>query len=185
MIDDKQLFILFLILIIILLGFLIKKCKDKENNTNENFSLQLPFHHKNQEVNHYNRKKPVSEKLIKPHNQINVSESHPYNIFPKEKNIVECQRKNNQIFRHSKKQKQGPVEYTNTKTHIGPSKNFHQCFNNGDKNIKNDLGWRELELKYKTNQDKYSSSLNPNNNLNNPAGSNYLSNLENLENVYF
>lgn len=184
--DEKEIYLIFLIIVFFLVTFIILNCKNKKYN--ENFSMQLPMPQNQEnikEINQYHIKKQISNQDIKPSNQINVKEAHPYNIFPKEKKIVDCVQAHNKEYKHSQKQKEGPIEYTNNKTHIGPSNNFHQCFNNGDKNISNDLGWRELELKYKTNRPNYQKGLNPDNNLNNPAAANYLANLPNLENLYF
>ena len=183
--DDNQIFFVCLIVVILLVGFIISECHKNKNN--ENFSMQLPLpqnQYRDNLINQYNVKKQNNNQNINPVNQNNVNEAHPYKLFPKEKKIMKCHTEHNKHYRHSKKQKAGPVEYTNTKTHIGPSNNFHQCFHNGSQNINSDLGWRGLEFDYKKNNQKYIDSLNPNNNLNNPAGANYLASLQNLENVY-
>ena len=181
--------------VIVILVCLIYKCNNNKNNAESfvNTPYNLPH---NIGVNQYNSQygndnhnnnnnnsknsKNRSIKAVDPH--LN-NESHPYEYTSSQKSIGACMQDNLKEYRHSLKQKHGPVEYTNNKTHIGPQNNFHQCFANGGHNLR-DLGWETMSKDLK--------KLNPNqsfhsNQENNPAATNYLENMkhQNLENVYF
>jgi len=145
-------------------------------------------------VNQYNRKKRSSQDT-KPNgydssnelcymndtNKINdsycrMSNKNALDIsLENEKEIKECIKQNNIDFIQSSKN--NLVEFTNGKKHLGPVKNFHQCFNN-DNFKSNELGWRNWWIKNKTK-----NNVNPIKNTN-KFMENYLNNLEHLKNIY-
>ena len=135
-------------------------------------------------VNPYNRRKRNQKNVIAS-NQDNeyceYSENKLYNnqnldiSLENEKEIKKCIKQNNVDFIQSNKN--NLVEFTNGKKHLGPVKNFHQCFNNENFKL-NDLGWRNWWIKNKTK-----NNVKPTKNTN-KFMENYLDNLEHLKNIY-
>ena len=135
-------------------------------------------------VNPYNRRKRNQQNVIAS-NQDNkyceYSEEKLYNnknldiSLENENEIKKCIKQNNIDFIQSSKN--NLVEFTNGKKHLGPVKNFHQCFNN-DNFKSNDLGWRNWWIKNKTK-----NNVKPTKNTN-KFMENYLDNLEHLKNIY-
>lgn len=111
-------------------------------------------------INHYTRKKrknnnnfvdnkeKINNKFIndKENSDYEEYENNMQNLF-NEDEIKKCVKQNNLDYFHSQQKKADLVEFTNGKTHIGPVKNFHQCFNN-DNFKNNDLGWRKFINNY-------------------------------------
>lgn len=136
-------------------------------------------------VNPYNRRKRNQKNVIASNQDNEYCEysenSELYNnnkldiSLENEKEIKECIKQNNVDFIQSSKN--NLVEFTNGKKHLGPVKNFHQCFNN-DNFKSNDLGWRSWWIKNKTK-----NNVKPIKNTN-QFMENYLDNLEHLKNIY-
>lgn len=201
MINEKNYLVVLLFFLVLVLLYFIKKCKKinyKESYTNINKTI-TPFHilpsqsNVNQYENEYNKNNKKVRfnlrpeyKAYNPNTPIyNCSSGdilNPLNISEREKRIKSCLKKNLAIYKHSKKQEMGPVEYTNQKTHLGPIKNFHQCFSNGTHNMR-DLGWEHIAKDIRKSENKKIIS----NNNDNPIMKNYLENMkyQNLENIYF
>ena len=172
------------VIVIIVISVVFVKCYCKKNEGFRSTPYHILSH--NHKVNQYNTQKSKNVKFdltpnYKFYDKYECINEDPYiEQTKREKNIESCLKKKSNNYTHSNKQKEGPVEYTNKKTHIGPANDFHQCFIQNANN--NDLGWESVAK----NMRGFNAKL-PSSNQNNPVMDNYMFNLkyQNLENPYF
>lgn len=156
-----------IVLVIVLIFVYIKQCREKETfKTKEKTIKEIKESNKDDE--YYNYIDNYNYHLYDEKGNMDIS-------LENEKEINDCVKQNNIDFIQSSKN--NLVEFTNGKKHMGPVKNFHQCFNN--QNFKsNELGWRDWWIKNKTkNNVKVTKNTNK-------FMENYLNNLEHLKNIY-